>query len=212
MLNIFQQGQLGRRRVGGAAGAAVTFDPAKTSTRWTLSNGNLTATSNNTSPPSAHCSLGTLSKSTGAHYFEFRLDTQVVAGFYGPAMGVAQSSINIESHFLGASGGLSYALGASNGDKRFQGTASGYGSPITPGDIVMVALNLTTGKIWWGENGTWFASGNPAADTNPAFSSVAAGPWFPVICYNASTIAVTARFKAADFTYSPPSGFSAWEP
>lgn len=211
MLNIFQQGQFGRRRVGGAAaGAAVTFDPAKTSTNWTLSNGNLTATSNNASPGAGKCTLATQSRSTGAYYFEVRVDTQSTNIFYTPAVGIALSSINIESYLLGATGSASYGL-SSTGRKRFNGTDAAYGNTISAGDIVMLALNLTTGKIWWGENGTWFASGDPGADTNPAYTGVASSAWFPAVCYNSGNMVVTARFKSADFTYSPPSGFLAWE-
>ena len=37
---------------------------------------------------------------------------------------------------------------------------------LTNNDIVMIALDSGSGKIWFGVNGTWFNSGNPATGSN----------------------------------------------
>ena len=43
-----------------------------------------------------------------------------------------------------------------------------YGSfdAIESGDIFMVALDMDNNKIWFGNNGTWLGSGDPAAGSN----------------------------------------------
>ena len=39
-------------------------------------------------------------------------------------------------------------------------------SSTTPPITIMCAYDASTKKIWWGHNGTWYNSGNPAAGTN----------------------------------------------
>lgn len=69
-----------------------------------------------------------------------------------------------------------------------------------------------SGKIWWGLNGTWQASGDPATGANPAYTGLS-GTFLPAVSLYRGTAPknkVTAAFAAVDLTYSPPSGFSAW--
>ena len=40
-------------------------------------------------------------------------------------------------------------------------------SNLSATDIVMMAFDPATGKYWWGRNGTWEDSGNPATGANP---------------------------------------------
>ncbi len=63
----------------------------------------------------------------------------------------------------------------SNLSKGNNGSASSYGSAFTNNDIAMIALDVGTGSngaVYFGKNGTWFDSGNPATGSNPAFSSL----------------------------------------
>jgi hypothetical protein len=46
-------------------------------------------------------------------------------------------------------------------------TVSATQSDILVGDIVMVAFDPVTGKYWFGRNGNWDSSGNPATGANP---------------------------------------------
>jgi len=89
--------------------------------------------------------------------------------------------------------------------KWYHNTQESWGSGITDGDIVMVALDLDSGRIWWGLNGTWFESGDPSTGANPAFVDVI-GDFYPAVSlfwYDE----VTAVFKTSDFHYTPPTGF-----
>ena len=63
----------------------------------------------------------------------------------------------------------------SNLYKGNNGSSSSYGSGFSNNDIAMIALDVGTGSngaVYFGKNGTWFDSGNPATGSNPAFSSL----------------------------------------
>jgi len=51
-------------------------------------------------------------------------------------------------------------------------TNTGYSSAGSAGDIVQVAFDADNGKIYFGVNGTWQNSGNPATGTNPAYTGL----------------------------------------
>jgi len=124
-----------------------------------------------------------------------------------------------------------YAILFSDGNKYNNNANSSYGSAIEKLNIFQIALDLDNNKIWFGNNGTWFASGDPAAGSNPAYSSLPAGDYsFMINDWNrtshAGKFAVNfgqdssfAGNKTAqgnqdsndigDFYYTPPTGFLA---
>jgi hypothetical protein len=51
-------------------------------------------------------------------------------------------------------------------------TQTSYGSVTSTNDIMMLAMDLDNGNLYWGKNGTWFNSSNPATSTSPAFSGI----------------------------------------
>jgi hypothetical protein len=100
---------------------------------------------------------------------------------------------------------------------------SGFG--VTTNDIVSVAYNADNGKLWFAINGTWFDSGDPAGDSNPAMTVTTSSSIVPFFGSNSSSSRTrSANFgnpdyanssDAADgnsygkFEYAPPSGFLA---
>jgi hypothetical protein len=73
----------------------------------------------------------------------------------------------------------------------------------------MVALDLDNNRVYFGKNGTWFSSGNPATNTNPAFN-IASGTYsIGIQDYHASGYPITyvANFGQRAFAYTPPAGF-----
>jgi hypothetical protein len=88
----------------------------------------------------------------------------------------------------------------------YAGTA--YGASYTTGDVIGIALDMTNGKLWFAKNGTWQASGNPAAGTNACFTGIT-GTLRAALGAYSSTPTLTANFGASAFAYSPPSGFNA---
>jgi hypothetical protein len=96
------------------------------------------------------------------------------------------------------------------GSKWVSGTeTTSFISSYSAGVIIMIALDLDNGKIWFGRNGSWPNSGNPATGANEAYSSIPAGyGWFPHSTeYNNSD--TTANFGQKSFTYTVPTGFNA---
>jgi hypothetical protein len=74
----------------------------------------------------------------------------------------------------------------------------------------MVALDMDTGRIWFGRNGTWFASSDPATNTSPAYSNVTGSVTPTVSDYGSgSTETFNINFGQRPFAYTPPTGFKA---
>jgi hypothetical protein len=115
------------------------------------------------------------------------------------------------------SAGSEYALGdtsasvayRSNGARLTGGTTTNsWGSTYTTGDVIGVAFDADTGKIWFAKNGTWQASGDPAAGTNPA-TTLATGAPFYFSAGGESGISISLNCGQQPFTYTPPTGFVA---
>jgi hypothetical protein len=96
----------------------------------------------------------------------------------------------------------------STGNRRNNATSSSYGSAASSGDVYMCAVDIDNGRIWWGKNGTWFASGNPSAGTNAAFTNVSGNiiPWFNSSDSGSNTQDI--NFGQRPFAYTPPTGFN----
>jgi hypothetical protein len=178
----------------------TTLNPSDKAGSIALSNGNLTATD----PVNENAGVrAILSRSSGKHFFTWNM----VAGtnFF---VGVAKSGYTLTTDLAGGGDANIWTLNMVVGNKIHGGSNTGYGSALTPGDVGMCAVDLDGAKIWWGENGTWFNSGDPAAGTNAAWTDVV-GPVFPIWSTGGDTSAIgTLNFGATALPYSPPSGFN----
>jgi hypothetical protein len=145
---------------------------------------------------------GTLGVTSGKYYWEITVSS-AMSNFYS---GIATNQTNIYTTTTVGADAYSWAYVGSNGEKRYNGSTSSYGSALTNGDVLGCALDLDSGKIWWSVNGTFQASGNPAAGTNEAFSGVT-GTCFPA--GGTYDMTVDYNFGQRPFTYTPPSGFVA---
>ncbi len=193
-----------------AAAGPVTWNPGDKSSEISLSGGDLTATRATTINNNAAV-RATSSKDSGKCYFEISIDTVGTSGGDYSIYGIASAGLSL-NNYVGSTTG-SYGYEYATGNKYNNGTGAAYGSTLTAGDVLGIAVDLDNGKIWFSKNNTWQASGDPASGTNPAYTGLA-GVFFPAASiYKMSTIQhqLTSRFKSADFSFSPPSGFSAWE-
>ena len=183
---------------------AVTWNPSDKHANIVLSNGDLTATSNAASWKSVRATEG---KSSGKWYFEVKMDV-VAAGYY-MILGVGSPDANL-SGFCG-SDAYGWGYFGTDGKKIHSNVQVVYGAAFGVNDIIGVAVDIDAHKVWWSKNGAWQGGGNPAAGTGAAYDDIDAGELKPMFSPYSSTNAGTGRFKSADLTYSPPSGFSAWE-
>jgi len=89
------------------------------------------------------------------------------------------------------------------------------------GTIYMLAVDQTAGKVWFGADGTWYSSGNPATGANAQFTNVSTTADLFIAC-NAGATAVLVNFGNppfalssgnadgsgyGNFEHAPPSGF-----
>jgi hypothetical protein len=99
----------------------------------------------------------------------------------------------------------SYGFYAYDGKTYTDGVGSTYGSFVYTDDVLMMALDMDNGEIYWGSNGVWFDSGNPATRTNPAYTGLS-GYKFVAVSLGEPLSKVTAAFGPT-FKYTAPSGF-----
>jgi hypothetical protein len=180
----------------------------KLSAVTTPSNGNLRYTTANT----FGLLRGTFGATSGKWYYE----TTITAVPSGGSMYIGVKDSNNtsmdSSNGLGSNSGITNEFGyAQSGFSQNNNSATNIGTTLGAGDILMVAYDLNVGCIWWGKNGTWISSGNPATGANPMFSTLTSSNGYsPSIGYNSSYTDGIASFNFGQqpFAYTPPTGFN----
>lgn len=194
-----QAGLLSLRRTPPVALTYAKWNSADKAAGITLSNGDLTAAG----------SVGvrsTISKAAGKHYWEILNELSTNDN---KRVAIAKSTADLTIVF-GFDGNANAYAWRSDGT-YYNGPAGTAAAPsFTAGDRLMCALDLDNGKLWWGKNGTWNGSGDPAAGTGAIASSIS-GTYFAGWCAQASngSAQCTANFGATALTYTPPTGFNA---
>ena len=180
-----------------------TLNPLNLYTGTSCANGNLQGTT----VTGAECGIyGTMAMTSGKFYWE-STPSSISSG--GCMIGIAPATTQGSS----GSPGLAVTTGYgyyTTGNKYGGSGGVAYGNTFTTSDVIGCALDLTNGKIWWSKNGVWQASGDPAAGTNAAFTSVS-GTFVPGIGNGGagSFSTVNVNFGQQPFTYTAPSGFLA---
>jgi hypothetical protein len=143
---------------------------------------------------------------SGKWYFEVTSGT--ASGGY-PIIGAYDASGAASfSSGPGQSGGTNGVSYWSNGTRAFNWTSTvSWGATFASGDVIGVAIDADTGKIWFSKNGTWQASGDPAAGTSPA-GTMASGQYTPGAVAQVGS-ASSFNFGQRPFAYTPPTGFVA---
>jgi hypothetical protein len=133
-------------------------------------NGNLSATHNAASWKTAY---GTLAMSgTGKYYFESKVST--LGSYQGVGIVDVEQATSTAGKFVAQSRGYGYKT---TGEKTNNDIDASYGGTYTTGDIIMTAVDLNAGAIWFGKNGTWLNSATQSeieagTTTNAAFTSI----------------------------------------
>ena len=110
----------------------------------------------------------TIAVNSGKYYAEFYLSS---LGY--PSVSVSDTSLWVNNYGSGrveGNGTITYDIRAATGSGQYfiNSTSGGSALSITPsaGDIIQVAFDADTRKVWFGRNGTWNGSGDPANGTN----------------------------------------------
>ena len=109
---------------------------------------------------------------SGKFYFEAFLQTAADHNYIGIS---DRASPSISGTYFG-DGAYDYGYKSSNGQKKNNSSSSSYGNTYTTNDTVMCAVDLDNLKVYFGKNGTWQNSGNPASGstgTGAAFTITA---------------------------------------
>jgi hypothetical protein len=172
------------------------LNPLDKNTSITASNGNLTVTT-----PSGFVLIrSTMFLTSDKYYWEVTCTT-TGNGF----LGISSAAESLSSR--GAETANSATVSTANGNLRTSGSDSAYGSSVSNGDVMIFALDMTSGRFWAGKNGTWFASGNPAAGTNAGKTGLTVAVSPSISLYDNENY--SANFGQRPFAYTPPTGFLA---
>ncbi len=177
--------------------ATWTWNPSDKSGYVTLSSGNLTAASTTTEYGGVRC---TSYKASGKWYWEVTVTTLLETS--GSEVGVGTSGVSLGFRIGTDANGWSWQV---NGNYGHNNSFTGAGVSLADGDVAQIALDLDNGKLWFGKNGTWNGSGDPAAGTNPVYTGIS-GNIYPMI-QEYGTNSWTTNFGQSAFSYSEPSGF-----
>jgi hypothetical protein len=82
---------------------------------------------------------------------------------------------------------------------------------FTTGDILQVAYDSGTNKLWFGKNNTWYNSGDPVAGTTPTATVTSGVTYVPFSTYASSGggPGIGAwNFGQRPFSYTPPTGYN----
>jgi hypothetical protein len=163
-----------------------------------LSNGNLTFTCTGAGTSGVRATIG---KSSGKWYFEIHCDT-VSTGNNSPQLGIATLSASIGPNIKGTDAWCQqsaplYTFG--NASYKYSGLG------FSAGSVFNCAYDMGAGSVWFGVNGTYYNSGNPATGSNPTWTGLTAANMYAAA--NCANCAVTARFASASWGYTAPSGF-----
>lgn len=192
---------------GEVVGNYCTLNPIDTETNHSFSNGNLTLFKSASNWSSVR---STMAFSSGKWYFE----TTYNASWDYAHVGVLDVTVDTYPGQVANTGYVGYyAKGwAYQQDARIWNNntlLTGSGAVRSyAGDISMCAVDMDNGKIWWGRNGTWFNNGNPATDTNAAYSDLS-GTVSPAFSVYGNSSGITVNFGQRPWAYAPPEGFNA---
>ena len=195
---------LGERMASALAGSypehPVVFErhSSKTNSQITLSNGNKTAAGTGTNSTLYLTSQSDLFVESGKIYFEVDIDAKIANMQVGIGANISAAS------YIGAGSSAAGYSGA--GQVYSGGSAVQTYASWAAGDIIGVAYDATTRKVWFSKNGVW--NGDPAAGTGEATTLSGTDlPRLAAVCRRSGDQA-TLKAASADWTYSAPSGFS----
>jgi hypothetical protein len=204
------------------------FNPDPSNPLGSISNGNLSFTTNSTSLSSM--GVTTFGASSGKYYAEIKLTGESGSGeaFAGIGYDIyenATSSFNAESSFMWNV--------CSNGDAKFGGSAQGVGNwsnTYTTNDIISIALDLDNNRVYFAKNGQYAdGSGNwdESFTGSPAYATITADKSY-FFCAGDKSSSQTASWSCnfgnppytissgnsdgngmGNFEYSVPSGYYA---
>jgi hypothetical protein len=188
----------------------ITLSPAITYDSWnssdlsqvTLSTSDSTATGAATGGTFMGMVRSHFGKSSGLWYVELK----VIGATPSSSIGISPAS---ESNTGQVGAGIGYGKGNGVSGHQHNGINDFVSTECVNGDIMMIAIDLTNGRIWWGRNGSWDA-GNPSAGTGAIYTGLS-GTFFLAFSNFNATGGCVLNSGTRPFIYTVPTGFnSGW--
>jgi len=195
---------------------SIDPDTGITSSTITLTNSNLTF--EGTVAYVWYGGKGVYWHTTGKKYFEITNDANVDACLLcglGDASADFQAAGNYVGNYIsGTIFGRSWGIWAnrSAGLITYGDDTATFptGTPITTGGRINVAVDFDAGKMWFGVDGAWINSSDPATGTSPIYTFTPNAALYAAISVQVGGQIATMNFGASAFTDTVPSGFSSW--
>jgi len=174
-----------------------TWNPLKTNSSATLSDGNLNYTASG-----AQRTTSTFAVNSGKWYAEFTISAATGSQTWG-VVDIAQ--VSLTDAYIGQ---RSYEWGIDGLARTWNnGSNAANYTDFSASDVIGIALDMDNGKVWFRDNdGTFLSGGDPAAGTTPDFSGLSGD-----ICFAAQFTGgnVTINCGQSAYTNAPPTGFNA---
>jgi hypothetical protein len=193
-------------------GRLIADGVAPTGTYWNPldKNGTVVLSGQNLTANGAGRVRANVSASSGKKYYECLING-TVGGSNAPGVGVATSALVLNS---GSGVWFPSSLGSSAypAPTAFCNT----GAPVNlnvafnAGDVWGIAVDITTGQLWFSRNGTFCNGGNPGGGLAHNILLDVGLTLFPATGMSATVSSVTARFKSTSWSFAAPSGFGEW--
>lgn len=173
------------------------WNPADKAASVTLTNSDKTAAANYEAVRSI------TSHATGKYYLE------MVAGgnLDDSNIGFANVSCDLTQFLGGDTNGVS--IYGFDGTIYENSGGTSYGSAILDTDVIGLAVDIAAGNLYVRQGGTWKNSADPVAGTGGYAFSVS-GALFACAYMQSGGKTATLRTADADFTGTPPTGYTAW--
>ena len=163
--------------------------------------------------------LGTIGNTSGKWYFEITNNSTAydASGVdTNSCVGISDftESLSTAPGFDANSYIYQYASDG-NGTKKINNSTdtswpSGDTAGTGAGVVLMVAYDLDNNKIWFGRNGSWLDSGNPATGANPVYTLNTGVTYTPCVRPRGTGgTNASVNFGQRAFTHTAPSGFKA---
>ena len=174
----------------------------------TLSNANLSMSVGNAYPNNVR---STFTLSSGKWYWEATVNS--ASGVHNRGFSLTKDDFNVAGGAYSSSSnpGAGWTWDSSSDNRILVNGSSVTNTLAIPAtnDVLMMAYDADTRKVWFGKNGTWNNSGNPSGGTNES-GTISSGSMTPTLdAYGTSNNGFDVNFGQRAFSYTPPSGFKA---
>ena len=210
--------------------AALGIDRSPNGNDFTVNNFSVTAGEGNDSvldtPTKNWATLNPLDPTSNVTFSEGNLKAvKSNAGFIASSnLVVTSGKWYMEMKYVSGTSNHMMSVGFGNPDRSYQRLVRGGDGELTPNtgnvsvtfadpDVLMLALDVDNGKWYIGKNGSYMLSGDPVNGTGFVHSGLSSSEGFKFIAINNTSTGgqtISANFGQQEFTYTPPTGFKAF--